>query len=152
MKSESVNLFNRVLLALLALLGFSACGEGEDPRDEYGCPITYYRTLGRVTDTADVPIKGIKVVKKVKYYYGDEGQGQEVVVGFTDADGRFADKNYGEEFPHELIFSDVDGEDNGGLYRSASLSSDDMIRTKVKNDGHWTTYYEVEANAKLEKE
>jgi len=47
----------------------------------------------------------------------------------------------------------VDGEDNGGRFKSATLGIDDMTAKKVEEGGHWYSGdYEVTADVKLEKE
>lgn len=150
MKSESVNFVNRILAAVLALLGFSACGEGKEPMAEYGTPSVSYRIKGTVTDKDDAPINGIKVVISDE----PESESDDVTV-YTDADGKFTGPHtysfglYGQT----VTFEDVDGEDNGGLFKSATLGIDDMTKKKVEEGGNWYSGdYEVTADVKLEKE
>ena len=150
MKSEPVNFINRILAAILVLLGFSSCGEGKEPMPEYGTPSVSYRIKGTVTDKDNAPIKGIKVVISVE----PEIESDDITV-YTDADGKFTGPHtysfslYGQT----VTFEDVDGEDNGGRFKSATLGIDDMTATKVKEGGHWYSGdYEVTADVKLEKE
>lgn len=149
MKSEQVNFVNRILAAILVLLGFSACGEGGG-KAEYGTPYVSYQIKGTVTDKNDAPIKGIKVVISDE----PENESDDVTV-YTDADGKFTGPHtysfglYGQT----VTFEDVDGEDNGGLFKSATLGIDDMTAKKVKKGEHWYSGdYEVTADVKLEKE
>lgn len=150
MKSEPVNFINRILAAVLALLGFSACGEGKEPMPEYGTPSVSYRIKGTVTDKDNAPIKGIKVVISDE----PEIESDDITV-YTDADGKFSGPHtysfslYGQT----VTFEDVDGEDNGGRFKSSTLGIDDMTAKKVKEGGHWYSGdYEVTADVKLEKE
>lgn len=150
MKSEPVNFINRILAAILVLLGFSACGEGKEPMPEYGTPSVSYRIKGTVTDKDNAPIKGIKVVISDE----PEIESDDITV-YTDADGKFSGPHtysfslYGQT----VTFEDVDGEDNGGRFKSSTLGIDDMTAKKVKEGGHWYSGdYEVTADVKLEKE
>jgi hypothetical protein len=54
----------------------------------------------------------------------------------------------------KVVFEDVDGEANGGLFAADSISSDAMAKEKVKKgDGNWYEGgYELTANAKLKPE
>lgn len=150
MKSEPVSFVNRILAAILVLLGFSACGEGKEPMEEYGTPSVSYQIKGTVTDKDNAPIKGIKVVISDERKYDTDD-----ITVYTDADGKFTGPHtysfslYGQT----VTFEDVDGEDNGGLFKSATLGIDDMTARKVKEGGHWYSGdYEVTADVKLEKE
>lgn len=150
MKPEPVNFINRILAAILVLLGFSACGEGKEPMPEYGTPSVSYRIKGTVTDKDNAPIKGIKVVISDE----PEIESDDITV-YTDADGKFSGPHtysfslYGQT----VTFEDVDGEDNGGRFKSSTLGIDDMTAKKVKEGGHWYSGdYEVTADVKLEKE
>ncbi len=150
MKSEPVNFINRILAAILVLLGFSSCGEGKEPMPEYGTPSVSYRIKGTVTDKDNAPIKGIKVVISDECKYDTDD-----ITVYTDADGKFTGPHtysfslYGQT----VTFEDVDGEDNGGRFKSATLGIDDMTAKKVEEGGDWYSGdYEVTADVKLEKE
>lgn len=150
MKSEPVSFVNRILAAILVLLGFSACGEGKEPMEEYGTPSVSYQIKGTVTDKDNAPIKGIKVVISDERKYDTDD-----ITVYTDADGKFTGPHtysfslYGQT----VTFEDVDGEDNGGRFKSATLGIDDMTAKKVEEGGHWYSGdYEVTADVKLEKE
>jgi len=149
MKSVFADILNRVLAAVLALLGFAACGEKNELICEYGTPSVSYRIMGTVTDENNAPIKGIKVVISDE----PEMESDDITV-YTDVDGKFTGPHtysfslYGQT----VSFEDVDGEDNGGLFKSATLGLDDMTTEKVKDgNGHWYSGdYEVIADVKLE--
>lgn len=150
MKPESMNIVNRILVAVLALLGFSACEENGGGYVEYGSPYSQYRIKGAVTDTDNVPIKGIKVDVIAKSYYGDK----EYVLDtkYTDENGAFTSDDVWEF--SEVSLSDIDGEDNGGAFRPVRMNVKDMKKTQIeKGDGHWYFgSYEYTADVKLEKE
>lgn len=117
---------------------------------EYGVPSVSYRIKGTVTDKDNAPIKGIKVVISDE----PEIESDDITV-YTDADGKFTGPHtysfslYGQT----VTFEDVDGEDNGGRFKSSTLGIDDMTARKVKEGGHWYSGdYEVTADVKLEKE
>lgn len=142
MKSERKNFLRRTLEAILVLLGFSVCSSCYVA---YGSPHVGYRIIGTVTDENDVPVKGIKVL--INHADMDI---------YTDENGKF-------ESPHASAidldwltasFEDVDGEDNGGLFKSATLGIGDMQYKQVKKGkGPWYDGdYEITADVKLEKE
>lgn len=142
MKSERKNFLRRILGAVLVLLGFSVCNSC---RVAYGCPHVDYRIKGTVTDENNSPIKGIKVL--INNVDNDI---------YTDGNGKFegphaSDVSLGRQ---TVSFEDVDGEDNGGLFKSATFGIDDMQQKQVKKgDGNWYQGdYELTADVKLEKE
>lgn len=105
----------RIMLAILSLLGFaSACKEEEGQSQElptmYGTPRVDYRVRGKVTDAQGRPVPGIAVTNRY-----DETKAQ------SDADGRY--DLSGNMTPHEteLIFTDIDGPDNGGEFTEKTL-------------------------------
>lgn len=113
---------NKLLWMLLALLGFApSCidSENDDPDPyicEYGTPSASFSVKGKVTDDEQVPIPGIQVK------LGEDYLGSEEV--FTDENGEFAFvKAFAHSIPKTpvpLIFTDVDGEENG-LFDSVSV-------------------------------
>ncbi len=154
MKSKPRNFLLRTLEAVLVLLGFSACGEeikSDEIPVEYGCPYMSYRIVGTVTDENNAPIKGIKVVISDSHRFDKDAD----VTVYTDADGKFTGSHV-ESFDlseQTVSFEDVDGEDNGGLFKSATLGLDDMTKKKLKDGGNWYKGdYEITANVKLERE
>ncbi len=110
---------NRLFLSALTLLGFGGCSEGggffnglfNEP-DMYGVPLVDYRFMGELTDADGNPIKGIEV--KVS---SDEK------VSATDDKGAFKKDftAYADGF-HEVTFTDVDGEENGGEFAQKKIN------------------------------
>ena len=149
MKPESMNIVNRILVAVLALLGFSACGENGGGYVEYGTPYAIYRINGTVTDTDNVPVKGIKVDVIVKSDSGDEEHVLDTK--YTDENGAFTSD---AGLFNEVSFSDIDGEDNGGSFRPVRLNVKDMKKTQIEmGDGHWYNgSFAYTADVRLEKE
>lgn len=149
MKTNHANILNRILVAVLALLGFSACGEKEESWAEYGCPNAKYRVRGSVTDESNTPIKGIRI--SVKYVWADNDMGKPV---FTDENGEFdTEPLYVFPAPFNLIIEDVDGEDNGGKFKTKEVSSKDMsVKETEKGSGWYEGAYDYTADVKLEKE
>lgn len=95
----------RIIMALLALLGFSTgCG-----RVEYGCPNADFHISGRVVDPEGKPIPQIKI--STDNYY----------TTFSDSEGNFTfDDNY-ISLPQTIHLSDIDGEQNGGEFEDREL-------------------------------
>ncbi|MGN0006498.1 MAG: radical SAM-associated putative lipoprotein [Alistipes sp.] len=158
MKIESVHLVNRILAAILVLLGFSSCGKDNDNLGdipvEYGTPSVNYQIKGTVTDKSGTPIKDIKVV--VNYIPQTTAEDRTV---YTDANGQFSTWYwcaYSSKWDKPTItFEDTDGEDNGGLFKTATLDANDMAQTElpIPEDNHWCVgNYELTADVKLEKE
>ena len=141
---------------LLSALGFSACSEnGDNPKkgDDilcmYGTPTTEYIVKGKVTDDAGVPIKGIVISSKDVSSFND-GSGLSAV---TDDNGTFTTnkmKDFG--LSGTLVFTDTDGEANGGDFATLEVNMDKLPKTQTKEaDGWFRGEYEVTADVKLEK-
>lgn len=112
----------KLLYLLLSLLGFTACNEGGAGGGmmcEYGTPTTDFTVKGKVTDAAGVPIKGIVVSSKGLSSFID-GSGLSAVTG---EDGTFV-TNKIKEFGIDgtLVFTDTDGEANGGDFEKRSFT------------------------------
>ncbi|MBO4571674.1 MAG: radical SAM-associated putative lipoprotein [Bacteroidales bacterium] len=97
-----------VLGALLSIAGlgiFTAC---------YGVPEYYYSNdkvlSGTVTDESGNPVNGIQVSVDGNRF------------ATTDDHGRFSNFVISDKFDFEVLFQDVDGEKNGGLFEEKSLS------------------------------
>ncbi|MGN0091550.1 MAG: radical SAM-associated putative lipoprotein [Alistipes sp.] len=116
MKIESANFVNRILAAMLVLLGFASCGKDNtdigDIPVEYGTPYVDYQIKGTVTDNSSTPIKDIKVVVS----YIPQTTKDDITV-YTDANGRFSApyKHYFHVDDPTVTFEDTDGEENGDL-------------------------------------
>lgn len=154
MKKKWYRIANSSLSALLVLLGFEACTGMENGGEEYGTPTVDFHVVGQVTDAEGKPIEGIRVTTRGYYDFNDGTMEQTT---YTDKEGRYATKevkSIGIDPGMKVVFEDVDGEANGGLFAADSISSDAMAKEKVKKgDGNWYAGgYELTANAKLKPE
>lgn len=154
MKKKWYRIANSSLSALLVLLGFEACTGMENGGEEYGTPTVDFHVVGQVTDAEGKPIEGIRVTTRGYYDFNDGTMEQTT---YTDKEGRYATKevkSIGIDPRMKVVFEDVDGEANGGLFAADSISSDAMAKEKVKKgDGNWYGgEYELTANAKLKPE
>ena len=154
MKKKWYRIANSSLSALLVLLGFEACTGMENGGEEYGTPTVDFHVVGQVTDAEGKPIEGIRVTTRGYYDFNDGTMEQTT---YTDKEGRYATKevkSIGIDPGMKVVFEDVDGEANGGLFAADSISSDAIAKEKVKKgDGNWYEGgYELTANAKLKPE
>ena len=126
----------------------------ENGGEEYGTPTVDFHVVGQVTDAEGKPIEGIRVTTRGYYDFNDGTMEQTT---YTDKEGRYATKEVTSGWIDpgmKVVFEDVDGEANGGLFAADSISSDAMAKEKVKKgDGNWYEGgYELTANAKLKPE
>lgn len=126
----------------------------ENGGEEYGTPTVDFHVVGQVTDAEGKPIEGIRVTTRGYYDFNDGTMEQTT---YTDKEGRYATKevkSIGIDPGMKVVFEDVDGEANGGLFAADSVSSSAMAKEKVKKgDGNWYEGgYELTANAKLKPE
>jgi putative lipoprotein (rSAM/lipoprotein system) len=154
MKKKWYRIANSALSSLLVLLGFEACTGMENGGEEYGTPTVDFHVVGQVTDAEGKPIEGIRVTTRGYYDFNDGTMEQTT---YTDKEGRYATKevkSIGIDPGMKVVFEDVDGEANGGLFAADSVSSGAMAKEKVKKgDGNWYEGgYELTANAKLKPE
>ena len=152
MKKKWYRIANSALSALLVLLGFEACTE--NGAEEYGTPTVDFHVVGQVTDAEGHPIEGIRVTTRGYQNFND---GTTEQAAYTDKEGRYTTKEVRSVWidpKMKVVFEDVDGEENGGLFASDSVSAGSMAKVKVrKGDGNWYEgEYELTANAKLKKE
>ena len=137
----------KLIYLLLGLLGFTACDENGGTGGlvcEYGTPTVDFTVKGRVTDTQGKPIKGIVVSSKDVY-------GLDAVTG---EDGHFATKTIPAVGIHgTLLFTDIDGVENGGEFETLTVDINTLPETKVaEGDGGWYGgEYEVTADVKLKE-
>lgn len=109
---------NRLLLLLLALLGFTGCSDSQEPEpDMYGTPFARFTIKGRVKDSQGKPIQGIRVTsfetpRKPAVMATLDGQSAVFtsLTGEYEVSGRCFDR---DEFFVTLRMDDVDGEKNG---------------------------------------
>lgn len=151
MKKKWYRIANGALSALLVLLGFEACTE---EGEEYGTPTVDFHVVGQVTNAEGKPIEGIRVTTRGYFNFHD---GTTEQATYTDKDGHFATKEMRSisiDPMMRVVFEDVDGEANGGVFAKDSVMADAMTRTQVgKGDGHWYDgKYELRVNKKLRKE
>lgn len=117
MKIRITNLYNVMAASLLSLLGFSSCdSEGGDEPCLYGTPRATYNIKGKVIDTDGKPINGIKVQAGEMY---DEYGEPLIEPVYTNEDGEYTTTIQDAYMPVsalEMVFEDVDGEENGGVF------------------------------------
>ena len=140
-------IMQRFWFAILGVLGFSACDN--PPLDMYGSPTVDFMVKGKVTDSEGTPIKGIVISsKRVQSYNVGEG-----INAVTDENGDFVTNQIHQTgFYGTLVFTDVDGADNGGDFATCERDLSALPKTLVKNgDGWYKGEYEVTADVKLNK-
>lgn len=142
----------KLLYLLLGILGFTACGEGGAGGGmvcEYGTPTADFTVKGKVTDADGKPIKGIEISSKGLSSFID-GSGLSAV---TAEDGAFV-TNKIKEFGvgGTLVFTDTDGEANGGEFVTLEKQISTLPQKQIKDGERWYRgEYEVTADVKLKK-
>ena len=131
----------RFIYFLLALLGVSAVSCDNDWFDvvaEYGCPHMNFSLKARVIDEAGNPIEGIEVQTRNGDFYMDN---------FSDAEGNI-DLNVSmwPDTNIDLVFTDVDGAENGGEFETLNLNIADKVEQVAEGSGSW---YEGDYKAEL---
>ena len=122
----------RFIYFLLALLGVSAVSCDNDWFDvvaEYGCPHMNFSLKARVVDEAGKPIEGIEVQTKNNDFYTDN---------YSDAEGNI-DLNVSmwPDTNIDLVFTDVDGAENGGEFETLNLNIADKVEQVAEGSGSW---------------
>ena len=122
----------RFIYFLLALLGFGAGACDNDWGDvvaEYGCPHMNFSLKARVIDEAGKPIEGIEVQTRNGDFYMDN---------FSDAEGNI-DLNVSmwPDTNIDLVFTDVDGAENGGEFETLNLNIADKVEQVAEGSGSW---------------
>lgn len=145
MKMKSKKMMNGLLWKSFALLGFTACSDGPDDIPlEYGVPTANFQVKGSVTSTDGVPLKGIQVI------FSDAD------TVYTDAAGKFGTKEI-SSFPDynlKVSFNDVDGEENGGTFKSTSIALKEMEAKELEKGDGWyegKIEFSTKGAVKLEK-
>lgn len=123
----------RFIYFLLALLGFGtvACDNGsmDDVVAEYGCPHINFSLKARVVDEAGKPIEGIEVQTKNNAFYMDN---------YSDAEGNIdLQVNMWPDTNIDLLFTDVDGKENGGEFETLNLNIADKLEQVKEGSGSW---------------
>ena len=122
----------RFIYFLLALLGVGAVSCDNDWFDvvaEYGCPHMNFSFKARVIDEAGKPIEGIEVQTRNGDFYMDN---------FSDAEGNI-DLNVSmwPDTNIDLVFTDVDGAENGGEFETLNLNIADKVEQVAEGSGSW---------------
>ncbi len=123
----------RFIYFLFVLLGFGAvaCDNGsmDDDVAEYGCPHINFSLKARVVDEAGKPIEGIEVQTKNNDFYADN---------YSDAEGNI-DLNVSmwPDTNIDLVFTDVDGAENGGEFEALELNIADKVEQVKEGSGSW---------------
>jgi putative lipoprotein (rSAM/lipoprotein system) len=158
MKVRFTRWYNAVLTALLALLGYGCSSDEQEMVEMYGTPYANYQFSGTVTDESNSPIKDIKVSAKYVYQMND---GRVETYGVdstqTDGSGKYAFKS--RRFPGDpnlkLIVEDMDGETNGGAFKSDTIDIDYDNAKKVKDPAKGESWsigtYAINQDIKLKK-
>ena len=147
-----------LLSGVLAMLGFAGCENAWNEADEYGSPSVDYRVIGEVTDEAGKPLSGIRVIVQDKSLYSKDGDyhtyNYEGDTVYTDAKGAFqsAKIHAGGIYKQRVVFDDVDGEANGGEFRSVDMSIKDLDSKQIKKGGDWYEgEYELSTKVQMKK-
>jgi putative lipoprotein (rSAM/lipoprotein system) len=139
--------YQAVLTVLLSMLGFESCSHDDPGTEEYGTPYVNYIIKGTVTDEAGKPIPGIEIFAPAPLHSS---------LGFnrtlTDESGTFGFSELSLFGDGILIADDIDGEANGGEFKSDTLKITEMTTKKIEDGKGWYGgKYEADAKFKLQK-
>ena len=148
-----------LLSGVLAMLGFAGCENSIEEPVAYGMPTVDYRVIGKVTDEADKPLSGIRVIVKDQYLYNKDGDykhtfNHEGDTVYTDAKGAFqsAKIKSGGIYQQRVVFDDMDGEANGGEFSSIDMSIKDLDSKQIKKGDSWYDgEYELSTKVQMKK-
>ena len=152
--------YNAVLTALMSIIGYGCSSDDSwgGGLCMYGTPHADYQFIGTVTDESGSPIKDIKVSAKYVYrtndgkvetYGGDSTQ--------TDGLGKYAieSRRFVSDPDLKLVVEDIDGEANGGAFKSDTIDIDFDKAKKVKEpdkDDSWSSgTFAINQDIKLKK-
>lgn len=137
----------------MVVLGLSSCDDKSLWSDDeggmmimYGSPYADYDVTVKVTDEAGKPINGISLREP----WIVDGQ----PVYKTDHKGEVSAKIRSFSTTRlDLILEDIDGDENGGTFKTDTLRKPDFTITKVKNgDGWFAGEFKAYAEVKMKKE
>ena len=167
MKARLRHFYEIVAGALLSLMGFVGCHGGADDStledhfketpNAYGTPNAHYIIKGTVAaEDSGEPVPGIKITARMGY--PSDGRTIYDEKKFTsDANGKAVTSF--EAFPGgedrmEIVFEDIDGEDNGGAFQKDTLRTDAItVERTQKGDGNWYDgEFTISFEAKLKKQ
>ena len=151
MKTKVSNFVNRILAAVISLLGFSACDNG-GMMLMYGTPTFDYQADGRVVDEDGNPIEGIRVKVTLGNEWSTKIDGTQVEGGVVHSgkDGLFTTKKFENIEIYSLTAIDVDGEENGGEFETQEIRVDTLKPTKEKGDRKGDWYFGVQKYENIE--
>lgn len=159
MKVRFYHWYNAVLTALLSVLGYGCSSSDDDSLIcEYGVPTADYVVKGIVTDEQGTPIEGIKVsTKHVSRDLEAMGIHEAYTIDSlqTDAAGRYTLTNgayyYYNDF--KLFVEDIDGEANGGTFKSDTIDVDFQKAVQIKEGSRWYSgTFEINQDIQLKKQ
>ena len=115
--------------------------------------------MGTVTDESGSPVKGIKVAAKNVYRSQDGAVVDTYGVDSTQTDGSgkyaFESRRFVSDPDLKLIVEDIDGEANGGAFKSDTIDIDFDKAKKVKEadkDDSWSSgTFAITQDIKLKK-
>jgi len=133
---------------LFALLGIGACGEinEDDPNFRngevmYGVPTVYYSVKGKVTDENGKAVDGIQVRVQRQAKGDNRIWYDDMTAPITSGtDGKWSTEP--RDMPTstlKIVFTDIDGDANGGEFAADSLLVPVTITKDSKNTDPW--YY-----------
>jgi putative lipoprotein (rSAM/lipoprotein system) len=143
--------FKWLYTTVIALLGFAGCSD--DPSsmaDMYGVPTADYKYMGTVTDEEGNPIKGINVV-----FQGSRNSlHKEFHRVVTDENGRYSTDylkwSLSSEDIYQALYTDVDGEENGGHFEDRIIETYKMEKEKIgEGNGWYNGKFELTTEVKL---
>ena len=153
MKTKLQRLTHYLIATLLGLLGFSACSDDEDEKDEtllmYGVPTADYIVKGTLTDEACNPIEGLHITSYLHYHKFDLSKAP---LATTAKDGTFKlDTIKGMRIP-PIVVADQDGEAHGGHFIPDTLTMNEFERIQLEDGTGWYDgVIELKADIKLKK-
>ena len=153
MKNKLSQLTQWLLTAVIALLGFSACDDKNDPSDlplMYGTPTADYKAEGVVTDEDGNHIKGIQIKAEMKSVLTGDLDSQIV---YSDDSGKYATEKHYEKKLLTLTVTDIDGEENGGEFEEMTINLQELkpVLDKTDADGWYIGVCNYKVDFKLTK-
>ena len=154
--------YNAVLTALMSIIGYGCSSEDSwgGGLCMYGTPHADYQFMGTVTDESGSPVKGIKIAAKNVYRSQDGTVVETYGVDSTQTDGSgkyaFESRSFPDDPNLKLIVEDMDGEANGGAFKSDTIDIDynnaKKVKDPAKGDSWSTGTYAINQDIKLKKQ
>lgn len=119
----------RLIKILCGLLGIGATSC--IPVAMYGTPHVDFHLSARVVDAEGNPIQGIEAHIK-EYQWFDHNTGISDYQGYINAVGHMWPNT-----EYTVVFDDIDGEYNGGVFETLELDISDKVKQTKKGDGDW---------------